>query len=36
MIELMTAFSTYEKFTNNINNINEDVVSQFMNNIPIC
>jgi len=32
MIELMTAFSTYEKFTNNSN---EDIVSQFMNNIPI-
>ena len=35
MIELMTAFSTYEKFTNNTNNTNEDIVSQFMNNIPI-
>ena len=32
MIELMTAFSTYEKFTNQSN---EDIVSRFMNNIPI-
>ena len=32
MIELMTAFSTYEKFTNNSD---EDVVTRFMNNIPI-
>ena len=32
MIELMTAFSTYEKFTNNSD---EDVITRFMNNIPI-
>lgn len=32
MIELMTAFSTYEKFTNQTD---EDFVSKFMNNVPI-
>ena len=31
MIELMTAFGTYEKFTNNSD---EDMYSRFMKNIP--